>query len=122
VEGGNFDIVCDLWRSASDESGVILEQIAGNRPDTILLLWERTKDVDKVSDILWRTGKVIKFLSFRFRGISLVLNAGEGVRWETYDGNLPLDSSIVVGGVAYRLKNFVQSAFGGSPGGHGRME
>ena len=40
----------------------------------------------------------------------------------TYDGDLSLDSSVVVGRVAYRLENFVQSGFGGSPGGHGCME
>ena len=43
-------------------------------------------------------------------------------KWVTYDGDLSLDNSVVVGGVAYRLENFVQSSFGGSPGGHGRME
>jgi hypothetical protein len=76
MKNGNFDIVCDRWGGAGDESGIVLEQIAGNRPDTILLLWEGAKDVDKVSDVLWRTGKVVEFLSFGFRRISLVLNEG----------------------------------------------
>lgn len=44
------------------------------------------------------------------------------MEWETYDGDLSLDKSVIVGRVAYRLENFVQSSFGGSPGGHGRME
>lgn len=45
------------------------------------------------------------------------------MKWETYDGDLPLDSSVVVGGVAYRLENLVQSGFSGSPGVvHGGME
>lgn len=79
VEDRNFDIVCNLWRSASDESGVVLEQIASNRPDTILLLWKGTEDVDKVSDVLWSTRKVIKFLSFGFSEISLDKN-NEGDR------------------------------------------
>jgi hypothetical protein len=77
VESGDFDIVCDIWGSTGDESGIVLEQIASNRPDTILLLWEGAEDVDKVSDVLWSTRKVVKFLSFGFRGIRLVLN-GEG--------------------------------------------
>jgi hypothetical protein len=76
MEDGNFDITCDLWRSAGDESGIVLEEIAGNRPDTILLLWEETKDVDKISDVLWRTRKVVKFLSFGFREICSVLSEG----------------------------------------------
>jgi len=46
----------------------------------------------------------------------------ERIKWETYDGDLSLDNSVVVSGVAYRLENFVQSSFGGSPGGHGCME
>ena len=121
MESGNFDIVRDLWRSTGDESGVVLEQIAGNRPDTILLLWRGAKDVAKGSDILWCTRKVVKFLSFGLREIRLVLNEGE-VKREAYDSDLPLDSSVVVGGVAYRLENFVQSGFGGSQGGHGCME
>ena len=121
MESGSFDIVCDLWRSTGDESGIVLEQIAGNHPDTILLLREGAKDVDKVSDILWCTRKVVKFLSSGFREIRLVLNEG-GVKQEAYDSDLPLDSSVVVGGVAYRLENFIESGFGGSPGGHGCME
>ena len=28
-------------------------------------------------------------------------------KWETYDGDLSLNNSVVVGGVAYRLENFV---------------
>ena len=44
------------------------------------------------------------------------------MKWEAYDSDLPLDSSVVVGGVVYRLENFIQSGFGGSPGGHGCME
>ena len=43
-------------------------------------------------------------------------------KWVTYDGDLSLDGSVVVGGVAYRLENFVQSSFGGSPGGHDCLE
>jgi hypothetical protein len=70
VKNGSFDVVRDLWRSAGDESGIVLEQIASNRPDTILLLWEGAKDVDKISDVLWCTGKVVKFLSFGFWKIS----------------------------------------------------
>ena len=66
VKNGSLDVVCDLWRSAGDEPGVVLEQIAGNRPDTILLLWKGTEDIDKISDVLWRTRKVVKFLSFGF--------------------------------------------------------
>lgn len=46
----------------------------------------------------------------------------KGAGQVTYDGNLSLDSGVVVCGVAYCLKNFVQSGFGGSPGGHGCME
>ena len=76
MENRNFDIVCNLWRSVGDESGIILEEIAGNRPETILLSRERTKDVDKVGNVLWGTGKAVKFLSFRFGEISLVLNEG----------------------------------------------
>lgn len=76
MKNGNFDVVCDLWRSAGDEPGIVLEQIAGNRPDTIRLIWEGAKNVDEVSDVLWRTRKVVKFLSFGFRGISFVLNKG----------------------------------------------
>lgn len=68
-----------MWRSAGDKSGIVLEQIAGNRPDTILLLWKGTEDVDKVGDVLWSTRKVIKFLSFGFSGISLDQN-NEGGR------------------------------------------
>jgi len=64
VKNGSLDVVRDLRRSAGDESGIVLEEIAGNRPDTILLVWEGAKDVDKVGDILWCTGKVVKFLSF----------------------------------------------------------
>ena len=124
VKNGSLDVVCDLWRSAGDESGVVLEQIAGNRPDTILLLWKGTEDIDKISDVLWCTRKVVKFLSFRFGEISWVLEGGWDGRIErvTYDGNLSLDNSVVVGGVAYRLENFLQSSFGGSPGGHGCLE
>ena len=70
VKNGSLDVVCDLWRSAGDESGIVLEQIAGNRPDTILLMREGAEDVDKISDVLWRTRKVIKFLSFRIWKIS----------------------------------------------------
>ena len=40
----------------------------------------------------------------------------------TYDGDLSLDNSVVVGRVAYRLENLVQSSFGGSPGGHDCLE
>ena len=76
MKNGSLDVVRDLWRSAGDESGIVLEQIASNRPDTILLLWEGTKDVDKISDVLWCTGKVVKFLSFRLRKISQVLDEG----------------------------------------------
>lgn len=76
VKSSSFDVVRDLWRSAGDEPGIVLEQIASNRPDTILLLREGTKDVDKISDILWCTGKVVKFLPFRLRKISL--SPGEG--------------------------------------------
>jgi len=36
----------------------------------------------------------------------------------TYDGDLSLEGSVVVGGVAYRLENLAQSSFGGNPGGH----
>lgn len=39
-------------------------------------MWEGAKDVDKVSDVFWRTRKVVKFLSFGFGEISLVLNEG----------------------------------------------
>lgn len=70
VKSGSFDVVCDLGRSAGDEPGIILEQIASNRPDTILLLWEGAKDINKISDVLRRTRKVVKFLSFGFRKIS----------------------------------------------------
>ena len=75
----SLDVVRDLRRGASDESGIVLEQIAGNRSDTILLLWEGTEDVDKIGDVLWCTGKVVKFLSFRLRKISRALNEG---RWD----------------------------------------
>jgi len=64
VKNGSLDMVRDLRRSAGDESGIVLEEIAGNRPDTILLVWEGAKDVDKIGDVLWCTGKVVKFLSF----------------------------------------------------------
>jgi len=40
VKNGSLDVVRDLRRSAGDESGIVLEEIAGNRPDTILLVWE----------------------------------------------------------------------------------
>ena len=70
VKNSSLDIVRDLRRSAGDESGIVLEEIAGNRPDTILLLWEGTKDVDKIGDVLWCTGKVVKFLPFRLHEIS----------------------------------------------------
>lgn len=70
MKNGILDVVRDLWGSAGDESGIVLEQIAGNRPDTILLLWEGAKDVDKISDVLWRAGKVVKFLSFGLQKIS----------------------------------------------------
>lgn len=79
VESGNFDIACDIWRSAGDKSGIVLEQIAGNRPDAILLLRAGAKDVDKVSDVLRSTRKVVKFLSFGFGKIRSVLN-NEGGR------------------------------------------
>lgn len=64
VKNSSLDIVRDLRRSAGDEPGIVLEEIAGNRPDTILLVWEGAKDVDKIGDVLWCTGKVVKFLSF----------------------------------------------------------
>jgi len=70
VKNGSLDIVRDLWGGAGDESGIVLEQIAGNRPDAILLMWEGTEDVDEISDVLWRTRKVVKFLSFGFWKIS----------------------------------------------------
>ena len=70
VKNGSLDVVCDLWGCAGNESGIVLEQIASNRPDTILLVREGTEDVDKISDVLWRTRKVIKFLSFRIWKIS----------------------------------------------------
>jgi len=70
MKNGSLNVVCDLWGSAGDESGIVLEQIAGNRPDAILLMGEGTKDVDEISDVLWRTRKVVKFLSFGFWRIS----------------------------------------------------
>ena len=66
MKSGSLDVVCDLWRGAGDEPGIVLEQIASNRPDTILLVRKGTKDVDKISDVLWCTRKVVKFLSFGF--------------------------------------------------------
>ena len=84
-------------------------------------MWEGAEDIDEISNVLWGAGKVVKFLSFRLREISRVLDEGR-IKWETYDGDLSLDNSVVVGRVAYRLENFVQSSFGGSPGGHGCME
>ena len=123
VENSSLDIVCDLRGGAGDESGIVLEQIAGNRPDTILLMRQGTKDVDKISDVLWCTREVVKFLSFEGSAGPRAKEDGTGrIKWETYDGDLSLDSSVIVGGVAYRLENFVQSSFGGSPGGHGCLE
>ena len=64
LENGSLDIACYLWGRAGDEPGIVLEQIASNRPDTILFVREGAKDIDKISDVLWRTRKVVEFLSF----------------------------------------------------------
>ena len=74
------------------------------------------------------SGARVKLLSFYRPGVGRSAECwakGDGagrIEWETYDCDLSLDDSVVVGGVAYRLENFVQSAFGGSPGGHGCLE
>ena len=70
LKNGTLDVVCDLGGCTGDESGIVLEQIASNRPDTILFVWEGTKDIDEISDVLWSTRKVVKFLSFRISKIS----------------------------------------------------
>lgn len=69
------------------------------------------------------SGARVKLLSFyRLDCERSVESWTKGVGWETYDGDLSLNSGVVVSRVAYRLENFVQSSFGGSPGGHGCVE
>jgi hypothetical protein len=62
VQNSSFNKRDDLLGSTKDKTSIILEEVAGDGPDTIFLLGEGGKDVCEIGDIVGRAGKAVEFL------------------------------------------------------------
>lgn len=59
LEDGGLDELDDLWGRPSDEGSIVLEEVACDGPDSVLLLGQRREDVGKICNIIWHTRKAV---------------------------------------------------------------
>jgi hypothetical protein len=62
MQNGSFNKRDDLRGSTEDETGIILEEVTGDGPDTIFLLSEDGEDVCEIGDIVGRARETVEFL------------------------------------------------------------
>lgn len=59
LEDGSLSISKYLWRSAEDETGIVLEEVAGNGSDAVFLLGQMGEDVCQIGDIVGYTRETV---------------------------------------------------------------
>jgi hypothetical protein len=62
MQNSSFDKRDDIRGSTEDQTGIILEEVTGDGPDTIFLLSEGGKDVCEIGDIVGGTREAVEFL------------------------------------------------------------
>jgi hypothetical protein len=63
MQYSSFDKCNDLLGSAKNKTGIILEKVTSDGPDTIFLLSEGGEDVCEIGDIVRGAREVVEFLS-----------------------------------------------------------
>ena len=56
LEDRVLDVEDDVGGCAEDETGVVLEEIAGDGADAVLLVWHCGEDVGEIGDVVWCAG------------------------------------------------------------------
>jgi hypothetical protein len=62
MQSSSFNKRDDLLGSAKDKTGIILEEVTGDGPDTIFLLSEDGEDIGEIGDIVGRARETVEFL------------------------------------------------------------
>ena len=63
LEDGRLDERRDIGRGAQDETGIILEKVAGNGANPVILLGHGREDEGEVGDVVGRAREVVQFLA-----------------------------------------------------------